>query len=341
MDKKIIDEIVWWIPFKKLRNNIREYLFSIGEKNINYLLETWDTIIVKNFREQMIIDDKNFWDRYINLISGLDDDSIELIYKIIFERIKKFENIDDKIYLSGNEAKKCIDIIMYMENRIKKINDECYIYKNYLLPIRCFETSVFYNKHGIETIKNIKNVKEKNIIDAGAFIGDSAIVLSEYTNKNVYSFEPINTNYKLMLKTIKLNNKKNIIPVNIALGENNDKITIEHNGEMSSLLHLRGYANFKETVELITLDSYVEENNIEVGLIKTDLEGFEQSFLKGAINTIKKQKPVLLISIYHNYFDFFDIKPMIENLNLGYKFKIVKPDEGKAIVETMLIAEIY
>ncbi|MCZ9888089.1 FkbM family methyltransferase [Brachyspira hyodysenteriae] len=346
MNRKVIDEIVWWIPFKKLRNNIKLCLNSICENNIDNSLETWDENIVKIFREE-IINDKNFWDKYINLIHKLDDESIEIVHKIIFDRIKKFENINDKVYLTGNDAKNCVNIIRYMQNMTNKIDDECYIYKNYLLPINHFEICVFYDKHGIETIKNINNVKEKNIIDAGAFIGDSAIVLSEYTNKNVYSFEPIKINYELMLKTIKLNNKKNIIPVNLALGENNDKIEISHIETVTTGISLnntkevQGYNKVDETINIISLDSYVEENNLEIGLIKTDLEGFEQPFLKGAINTIKKQKPVLLISIYHNYSDFFDIKPMIDNLNLGYKFKIVKPNEQTAIVETMLIAEVY
>nr|WP_152655876.1 FkbM family methyltransferase [Brachyspira hyodysenteriae] len=80
---------------------------------------------------------------------------------------------------------------------------------------------------------------------------------------------------------------------------------------------------------------------MKVGLIKTDLEGFEQPFLRGALNTIKKQKPILIISIYHNYNDFFDIKPMIEELNLGYKFKIAKSNDFELIRETKLIAEVY
>lgn len=55
-----------------------------------------------------------------------------------------------------------------------------------------------------------------------------------------------------------------------------------------------------EEISIITLDSFVEENNIRVGLIKVDIEGSEQDFLKGAEKTIKTQKPFLLISIYHN-----------------------------------------
>lgn len=93
-------------------------------------------------------------------------------------------------------------------------------------------------------------------------------------------------------------------------------------------------------MNVVTLDSYVEENGIEVGLIKTDLEGFEQSFLKGAMNTIKKYKPTLMISIYHSAQDYFQIKPMIESLNLGYKFSLFKADDGYLIAGTLLICQI-
>ena len=40
--------------------------------------------------------------------------------------------------------------------------------------------------------------------------------------------------------------------------------------------------------------------------------------------TIKKDKPVLAISIYHSANDFFYIKRYIEEMNLGYKFYIKK-----------------
>ena len=219
-------------------------------------------------------------------------------------------------------------------------------YDKYILPKNHFESEVFYDKSGMNYIKNINQVKNKNIIDAGGYIGDSAIVFSDYTDKNVYSFEPFLQNYNLMLKTIELNKKNNIIPVNIALGDENKEIGMDASVGAGSGLSIENAKesninNIKNKVKMMALDSYVKENNIEVGLIKTDLEGFEQPFLKGAIETIKEQKPVLIISIYHNYSDFFEIKPMIENLNLGYKFRIIRNKSPQLITETKLLAEVY
>ena len=73
---------------------------------------------------------------------------------------------------------------------------------------------------------------------------------------------------------------------------------------------------------------------------KTDVEGFEQDLLHGAKNTIKEQKPILILSIYHTAEDFFYIKKIIEDLNLNYSFKIRKATYGQMLLETVLIAEV-
>ena len=63
--------------------------------------------------------------------------------------------------------------------------------------------------------------------------------------------------------------------------------------------------------------------------------------MKGARKTIEKYRPVLLISMYHNPSDFFEIKPMIDSWNLGYKFSVYKPLGNNTVVaETLLIAQV-
>ncbi|MDR0522244.1 MAG: FkbM family methyltransferase, partial [Planctomycetaceae bacterium] len=79
------------------------------------------------------------------------------------------------------------------------------------------------------------------------------------------------------------------------------------------------------------------ENNVNPGCIKMDIEGLESAAIHGAAETIKKFKPVLLISIYHTPDDFFSIKPFIEDLNLGYRFLIRKLSPKRLDAETMLI----
>ncbi|WP_288519311.1 FkbM family methyltransferase [uncultured Brachyspira sp.] len=346
MTSKTIDNIVWFIPSRKLRDNIRDYMNFIYNKTneINKPIRAWYRSFFIPFRED-IKNDANFYQKYLNLIKNLGKESVEIVIGIL-SKITNYNNIEDAIYFSRKESKRLNDLYEEFNNKIIKINEELFIYDKYILPENNFELEAFYGKYGMDYVKNINQVKNKNIIDAGAYIGDSAILFSDYTDKNVYSFEPFLHHYNMILKTIELNKKNNIIPINMALGNENKEISIYSNSDtansgLSVETKQSDINSFENKVKMVTLDSYVKENNIEVELIKTDLEGFEQPFLKGAIETIKEQKPVLIISIYHNYSDFFEIKPMIENLNLGYKFRIIRNKSPQLITETKLLAEVY
>ena len=279
-------------------------------------------------------------EKHIQLVKNLDSRSKKCVSTIL-ERIKKIATSKEYSNLFSNEENRQIN--MLMEDFYKNcycINEECYAYKNYLLPIKHFEPSVLYYKHNIDNLKTLDKIKNKAIIDVGAFIGDSAVVLQDYTNDNVYSFEPTNKNFSLLLKTIKLNHSKKIIPQKCALGGKNEEIEIYLQGSASSINRKLEENPKREKIKVISLDNFVKDNNIEVGLIKVDIEGFEQEFLKGALDTIKSQKPILLISIYHNASDFFEIKPYIESLDLGYSFKIIKPIDGTIRGEILLLAEL-
>ena len=97
----------------------------------------------------------------------------------------------------------------------------------------------------------------------------------------------------------------------------------------------------KEKIQLTTIDNFIKEKNIKkVDVIKVDIEGEESNAIAGAINTIKTHKPVLLISIYHNPKDFFEIKPLLEKLVPEYKFIIKKINPFSLNLEIMLIAYI-
>ena len=181
-------------------------------------------------------------------------------------------------------------------------------------------------------------MRNKDFIDVGGFVGDSAIIFEqEFCDKNIYSFEATKSNFKLLERTLWLNNATRIIPINKALGAVEGKMQICVNESGSSIV--AHHSDEMEITEITTLDSFVRENNLQVGFIKVDIEGFEMEFLKGAKETIESQKPAMLISIYHFGADYFKIKPMIESWNLGYKFKITKGTDGHLTGETVLLCE--
>lgn len=281
-----------------------------------------------------------FKSKFLNLIKNLDETSISIVTTALNRQLKVFQtqgNVDIYTLEEQNELRKMWDDF---SNNILKITNALYSYRGYFLPINRFDPSVFYHKHGLKMVENFEYFANKNIIDAGAFIGDSALILSPLTNKQVYSFEGITENFELLKNTIELNNAKNIVPLKVALGATSGNLEFYVGDSCSSFHKPARECHGKEIVPVISLDEFVQKENIEVGLIKVDIEGFEQEFLKGAQNTIKIQKPTLLLSIYHNVDDFFNIKPIIESWDLGYKFKIYKPLDYSISLEMLLIAEI-
>lgn len=75
------------------------------------------------------------------------------------------------------------------------------------------------------------------------------------------------------------------------------------------------------TCETITIDDMVEQQDLpRVDFIKMDIEGAEFPALKGAEKTIRKYRPKLAISLYHQLSDFVTIPRFLYDLNLGYDF---------------------
>lgn len=279
-----------------------------------------------------------------NLYKNLDIKSKWLI-SLILKRIKKYLNSNKKIFLKTPTEIIKLKIASDKKNKLVKKEINGFSYGKYLLSRNHFNNGIFYDNYFIDEVKNKTLLRNKNIIDVGGFIGDSAIIFQDYTDKQVHVFEPVEKNYVDLLKTIEINNTDKIIPHKLGLGDETRECIINVCGTTAVGSTMRTDINVKKNVVLekifvTTLDKFVNELKLEVGLIKVDIEGLEQEFLNGAINTIKEQKPILIFAIYHSGIDFFTIKTQLENLNLGYKFKIRKATKDKILDDTVLIAEV-
>ncbi len=278
-------------------------------------------------------------ERYDRLVSGLSNEDKTTVDSMI-GRIQNLCEKGDRTCYLPEEAERIYR--NRKENlRIVRLNDHCFVYRGYKLPINLFEISTFACNYGLDLIEHPEYSDGKDIIDAGAYIGDSALVFDRYFSKcrRIYAFEPDASSYALMEKTIAMNKKSNIIPVAMGLGDSNSDGELTSHGMGSNLLDRRfgKEPQNDRTIRIVRLDDYVKQNDIVTGVIKTDLEGFEMHFLRGALETIKKDRPILVLSIYHSADDFFGIKPFIEDLDLGYRFRLFKADDGMILGGTCLI----
>ncbi len=289
------------------------------------------------------MDRPDFEEKYLALIRGMAPPSIQEINKILC-RVNMVKAKPDQtrynFYSIGEQDERTKHRTDF-SNRILRISDNLYAYDKYLLPINHFEKCVFLYKHGIELVRDKESIKEKDMIDAGGFIGDSALVLSDYTDKRIFSFEANPQNFDLLKKTLEINHLSKVVPVQKALWNSETELEMHVQGSCSSFTEVGGiqYVNGTVKVPTVTLDHFVRRRRLKVGLIKVDLEGAELEFLQGAEHTIRTQKPVLLLSIYHKPSDFFELKPMLEQWVPEYEFTVFNPVDWGILLETMIVAQ--
>ena len=149
-------------------------------------------------------------------------------------------------------------------------------------------------------------------IDGGVFDGGTATIFSEMGYK-VYGFEMDKKNFRMAKKIAE---EKNFIVEN--LGLSSSKYEMRYT---PSFTGSRMDSDGSETVQTTTLDAYVRENKIpSVDFIKLDTEGAELEILKGAKTSIARYKPILAISAYHKWDDFWILMNFIKSIRPDYEF---------------------
>lgn len=146
----------------------------------------------------------------------------------------------------------------------------------------------------------------KDIIDIGANFGYHTLLFSRECNGNVYAFEPQIQNFELLEENVKLNKVKNVILHNDACGDQNCEIKMPvfycnysiNMGDITPNVNISDYFNISKS---IILDEYNFSDKID--LIKLDVQGWEKKVLVGAINLLKKHKPILIVE-----FEYFQLQ---------------------------------
>lgn len=160
-----------------------------------------------------------------------------------------------------------------------------------------------------------------SMVDAGAYTGDTiSDFVTEGIRAEIYAFE-MDSSIFMQLKdkvaAIMDEGIKNRIHLyNYALSDKRG--VIKYDSVLTGNSHIDKNTNF--TAETISLDDLRCAEIIEkVDFIKMDIEGAEESALRGAIKTIRKDHPILAISIYHNFSQFLNIPSMIKQIEPKYK----------------------
>jgi len=214
---------------------------------------------------------------------------------------------------------------------------------NYWLPSSSFSEHTYIHDYGLKYLPQYVSeyITGKELLDVGAFIGDTTIMLAKkYKPSRIVAYEPVKENASNLSQTLVKNDLNNVEIIEKGMGDKEEDIEIFVNlNELSSCSlnsSFVGDNTTKSTIRITTIDKECQDR--KVGLIKMDIEGSEYSAIMGGLNTIKRDKPVLVISLYHTAKDFFEIPPLLKNAVPDYLFRFIDLDLANSICEKVLIA---
>lgn len=172
-----------------------------------------------------------------------------------------------------------------------------------------FNIGIYWDEHILLQVKKYID-PNRNILEIGGHCGTSSIVYSTFLNpdKKIYVYEPQYNMYKLLVRNIYQNDLQNkIIPHNLGvfcyegdgrmngidIDMNNSIVSKRYNEEIHLPCNFGGICLGEngENIKLTTIDNMILDN---IGFIHVDAQSSENFLFSKGIETIKKNRPVIL-----------------------------------------------
>lgn len=180
----------------------------------------------------------------------------------------------------------------------------------------------FTLQHGLPLLPDgvLSYMRGKVFVDGGAFVGDSSLVFLQYAPGEIWAFEPSPNNRRLFMDTMQCNHvpMEHLKLIPKGLSDKIGEICFRDTADSGCTLAEKGTA----IAELTSLDALTA--GVSVGFIKTDLEGMGLVMLHGAAETIRRDRPILSLAIYHNREEMLGTYAFLKSLRLNYRYRIVQ-----------------
>lgn len=286
----------------------------IGSIYVNAILDNLGKREFFKTEDCMIVDMKELYNQ------SKKTDCLKFI-RIHDEKFVK-ENFDQLYEICPDEESKRII------NTMKKVYFEQYTGLDIYDDICTGEAQYFTDK-----VVSILRKEKNSILDAGAFHGEilSDLLRFEIPLEKLALFEVDAENFKRVQENVgKSILSEACVPVNLGLWDKGGVVYLEGEGDTCKITDkVTG-----KKMQVISIDEFYKDERID--FIKMDIEGAEGSALRGGENTIKRDRPILAICIYHSPEDFVGIPIYLNNLLENYSFHILH--HTNEYVESILYA---
>ncbi|MDE1870090.1 MAG: FkbM family methyltransferase [Candidatus Micrarchaeota archaeon] len=167
-------------------------------------------------------------------------------------------------------------------------------------------------KELVDTILMIKNeffnaesgwldVKGKEVVDIGAYVGDTAIFFLLNGAKHVYGIEPYPYFYEVGRKNVAINGMgSKITMVNAGVASKGGKVMIDTQSREFSGKSFKRKGNEK-AIEMISLEGIVRKYGLRDAALKIDCEGHEYDIMIKAKNAVLRRFSEIEIEYHYGY----------------------------------------
>ncbi len=173
---------------------------------------------------------------------------------------------------------------------------------------------------------DISELKNRTVIDIGAYLGDSTVWFGINEAKKVYAFEPLSSYYELCKNNIKLNNLSEICKIEqAAIGgtAKNDFFEVESKNKIIGCGEGL-YDEYKKDIPIYTLEDIVKRYRIEKGaFLKIDCEGYEYEILLNCPDNVLALFKNIMMEYHYGY---ERLKNKLEKA--GFNVRYTEPEYG-------------
>ena len=179
-----------------------------------------------------------------------------------------------------------------------------------------------------DSLRNIPGLdKVEYALDGGAFKGDSATdMLAAIPGiKQIIACEPDPKTFKKLQLFAESDIAQGIVvPLETALSNASGHSESVASGSRGSGITGKNRRAKISEVRLDTIDNIVGEARIDY--IKLDVEGFEKEAILGAVKILRRESPILSVSVYHRTDDIWYIPRLVSETLGNYRLYVRRPD---------------
>jgi len=154
-------------------------------------------------------------------------------------------------------------------------------------------------------------------LDIGAWIGPTILFAAAH-DAEVYCFEPDGVAYRQLLSNLQLNSMDNVHPFHAAVFTYDGVVNIgnaEEFGNSESRISPNKQFALSARVPCVKIETAMQLWQLDtVDMIKIDIEGAEFELLPAMATCLKKQKPVVYLSIHAPFFDASVRPQLMQNI---------------------------